>query len=60
MAQYRIYCLDGVGKITRSHEIDAKNDDEAIVFARRMKLGVKCELWQRDRFVAKLDAQPAS
>ena len=52
MAEYRLYCLNGVGKITNSHEIEAKNDDEAEALAREKKLPTKCELWKRDRLVA--------
>lgn len=59
MADYRLYCLDGAGKITKSHEIDAKNDAEALILARQMKLPVKCELWERARLVAKLPAEAA-
>ena len=56
MRQYRLYCLDGTRRITSSHEIAAENDDEAIVLARKMKLGVTCELWERERMVAQLDS----
>jgi len=56
MGDYRLYCLNGVGKFTKAHDIAAKNDDEALALARQMKLPVKCELWERDRMVATLDA----
>lgn len=56
MGDYRLYCLDGAGKFTKSHEIRADSDKEALAAARAMKLPVKCELWNRSRMVATLDA----
>ena len=49
MAEYRLYCLDGAGRITRAEEIEATGDEEAIMIARALKKRVRCELWQRDR-----------
>jgi len=57
MPEYRLYCLDGSGKFTTSHEISADNDEAAVDAARAMNLGVTCELWERGRMVAKLDAR---
>jgi len=31
MTDYRMYCLDGVGKIGSGEWIEAKNDDEALI-----------------------------
>jgi len=45
MADYRLYCLDGAGKIGSGEWIEADNDEEAIAFCRAKKLHVKCELW---------------
>jgi len=59
MREYRLYCLDGVGKFTKVHEIEAESDEEALDAARAMKLPTKCELWQRDRLMAKLPAHRA-
>jgi hypothetical protein len=56
MPEYRLYCLDGADKFTKSHEIEAESDAAAIETARNMKLPVKCELWERGRMVAKLPA----
>jgi hypothetical protein len=44
MADYRLYCLDGVNKITSAEWIDAKSDDDAIMIARSLKRSVTCEL----------------
>jgi len=32
MREYRLYCLDGVGKFTKVHEIEAESDEEALDF----------------------------
>jgi hypothetical protein len=54
MGEYRLYCLNERGKFAKSHELEAASDSEAVEQARAMKLPVKCELWSRDRLVAKL------
>ncbi|HVU29760.1 MAG TPA: hypothetical protein VHE36_05100 [Sphingomicrobium sp.] len=56
MPEYRLYCLNEHGRFARSHEISAGNDDDALEKALAMKLPVVCELWCRERFVAKLPA----
>ena len=55
MADYRLYCLQGNGKFTAVHEIEADDDADALLKARAMKLPDKCELWLRSRLVAMLD-----
>ena len=59
MGDYRLFCIDGSGRFTMSHEFEAVDDAEALVRARAMKLSVKCELWQRGRMVAVLDPHRA-
>ena len=54
MSEYRLYCLDDRGRFTKSHEIEANGDDDALAKARAMKLPVVCELWTRNRLVKKL------
>jgi len=54
MPEYRLYCLNDHGNFANSHEIEAKDDDEAVAKAREMKLPVACELWARNRLVRKL------
>jgi hypothetical protein len=54
MGQYRLYCLNDRGKFTKSHEIEAADDADALAQARAMKLPVVCELWNRNRLVEKL------
>lgn len=57
MSEYRLYCLNDQGKFTKSHEIEAASDADALKQAREMKLPVACELWNRNRLVAELPAQ---
>jgi hypothetical protein len=56
MAEYRLYCLNDQGGFTKSHEIEARDDSDALAKAHDMKLPVECELWNRNRFVARLPA----
>ena len=51
---YRLYCLDGVGKVASAEWIDAVDDQAAIEIADRLRRGRACELWQNSRFVANL------
>jgi hypothetical protein len=60
MATYRLYCMDGLGKIGRVEPLEAKNDDEAVHLAYTMKLPVTCEIWDRDRLVAQIPAHNTS
>lgn len=61
MAEYRLYCLDGAGRISLADWIEAADDEDAVRQARGLEHGAaKCEVWQRDRLVAKLDAQDLS
>ena len=59
MSEYRLYCLGGDGKIEAAEEITASGDAEAIMIAKSMKKPVKCELWERGRMVALIDAYRA-
>ena len=54
---YRVYCYDSVQKVVSSDLIEASSDDEAIAKAEAAGFGTKCEIWQGDRLVAKLEAQ---
>lgn len=54
MPEYRLYCLNDRDKFTKSHEFEASDDGDALTRARAMKLPVPCELWSRNRLVAKL------
>ena len=54
MATYRLYCLDGVGKVASAEWIDADSDEEALDEAERLRRGRSCELWANSRLVARL------
>lgn len=61
MAAYRIYCMDGAGRISSADWIDAKNDEDAVGQTRKLKeKAVRCEIWQKDRLVARLPAHFSS
>ena len=56
MGHYRLYCLDGAGRIGRGDWIEAENDEGAIALVKAKKLNVSCEIWDRNRLVAKVPA----
>lgn len=57
MVAYRLYCLDREGHINTADWIEAADDSDAIAKARDLKRnGLKCEVWQGRRLVAKLEA----
>ena len=61
MRQYRLYCLDGTGRITLAEWIDASDDEDAVRQAHELKRGaLKCEVWLGSRLVATLDGQALS
>ena len=61
MPDYRVYCLDGEGRISLADWIEAETDEEAIEAVRNMQHGArKCEIWERRRLVKTLDAQDLS
>lgn len=58
---YRLYCLDGAGKISFADWIVATDDDGAVAKAREMKREARrCEIWQEKSLVATLGAQDLS
>lgn len=53
MADYRVYSLDGDGRIGLAEWIQAESDEQAIAAASAMRLGaLECEIWQKNRLVA--------
>lgn len=52
---YRAYTLNGVDRIENAVWIEAGDDREVIAKAREMTQ-LKCEIWERGRFVARFDA----
>jgi hypothetical protein len=60
VADYRLYRLDGVRKVSSAHDFAADDDDAAIEAAKSMYEGYECELWKGPRLVARLDLRPQS
>jgi hypothetical protein len=56
MAKYVIYCLNERGGFSRSEWIDADNDADALIQARKLSLEQDCEVWLRDRMVGRVPA----
>lgn len=57
MPDYRIYCLDGAGHIGFADWIQADTDAAAVEQARKLKPDAhRCEVWRKDRLVAKINA----
>ena len=57
---YRIYCFDGERMTLTGDLIQASSDAEAIATAQEQGFGSKCEIWDGERLVAKLDASRLS
>ena len=61
MGHYRLYCMDGAGRIGLAEWIEAGDDADAIRQALDLKRGaLKCELWRAERLVATIDAHALS
>ena len=57
MADYRVYCMDGTGRIHYAEPVEASDDQDAIRKVHDLKLNaLKCEIWLGERLVATLDA----
>ena len=57
MGTYRLYSLDGVGKVASAEWIEAEDDGAAIEETANRRDDRACELWQGDRLIAKLAAR---
>lgn len=57
MAEYKLYCLDENGRISRRIEMEAIDDGAAIAVARDLHPDTDCELWSGTRKVALLPAR---
>lgn len=56
MAEYRLYCLDGDGRIGGAAELIIANSDEEALEAALERKAAPCELWQGRRLVAAIPA----
>ena len=55
MGTYRLYCLDGVGKVMSAEWIDADDDKAAVADALQQVDGYAYELWDHGRLVMRID-----
>ena len=60
MQNYRLYRLDGAGKIANAEWIEAPEDDAAIQEAKLRADSQSFELWQRNRLVQRHRADGAA
>ena len=58
MSNYRVYCLDGMNKVASAGWIEAADDDAALERVKQEHDGYKCEVWDGQRLVARLDLRP--
>ena len=54
MANYRLYHIDGAGKIETAEWLGATTDDEAIDQARAQEVHSSIEVWDRHRLVVRI------
>lgn len=54
MPAYRLYRVDGAGKILTAEWLEASDDESALDAARTSANGDRCELWQKQRLVARI------
>lgn len=57
---YRVFCMDSVGKITATKSVEAYSDEQAVQRVRDLNLGTHCEVWDRQRLVAKITKEPVA
>ena len=57
MAEYRVYEIGDGDHIVKATPMICGNDHEAIVKARELAEGHVVEVWNKARFVARLDAE---
>ena len=55
MADYKLFCFDGAGKVWVDDWILADTDEEALAAARALKDAAKCEVWHRGRLVGRIE-----
>ena len=59
MPAYRLYRLDGAGKIMSAEWLEAADDTDAERACRDRSDSGTVELWERNRLIARLDGKPA-
>jgi hypothetical protein len=54
MQEYRVFCLDLLGRSVEAKEFKAPSDEEAMLKARAFTGLRQCEVWHGHRLVAKI------
>ena len=54
MPSYRLYWLDGAGKIVTADWLEAEDDDSAVHAVRDRAEPRPCEIWEHKRLVGKV------
>lgn len=61
MAIYRLYCMDGAGRIRDAEWFEAADDASALAVAAEMHPdALRCEVWCGTRLVGALDSRKGS
>jgi hypothetical protein len=55
LANYRLYRIDGAGKITSAEWLEASDDEDAAKLARERAPDGIAEVWERNRLVTRLN-----
>ena len=55
LPSYRLYRLDGAGKIISAEWVEAADDEAAERHGRERNLPGTCEIWDRNRLVARIE-----
>jgi hypothetical protein len=55
LASYRLYRLDGAGRISSAEWLEATDDEDAARKARERSLDGTCEVWERNRLIARIE-----
>ena len=54
LTNYRLYRLDGAGKIASAEWLEAADGDHALQLARELKATTTVEVWNRNKFVGRI------
>jgi hypothetical protein len=57
LSNYRLYRLDGAGKITSAEWLEADDDEHAARQAQQRALDGPYEVWQRNRLIARIGGE---
>lgn len=57
VASYRVYFLNGQGRIMRAIDLACDNDEQAVAEARRLSSGQAVELWERARLIGRYEPE---